>query len=50
MALANHLLAERRDAWQDGHRQKLPLSDRVYRCPCCGNTLDRDVNASLNIL
>ncbi len=33
-----------------GHRQKMPLSEREYRCPCCGITLDRDHNAALNIL
>jgi putative transposase len=33
-----------------GHRQKMPLSDRVYRCPCCGLEMDRDYNAALNIL
>jgi putative transposase len=33
-----------------GHRQKMPLADRVYRCPCCGGAWDRDHNAALNIL
>jgi putative transposase len=33
-----------------GHRQPLSLSDRTYICPCCGVVLDRDFNASLNIL
>ncbi len=33
-----------------GHRQKMPLSDRTYSCPCCGMEKDRDLNASLNIL
>jgi putative transposase len=33
-----------------GHRQVLSLSDRTYTCPCCGLVLDRDLNASLNIL
>jgi putative transposase len=33
-----------------GHRQVLSLSDRIYTCPCCGVVLDRDLNASLNIL
>jgi putative transposase len=33
-----------------GHRQPMPLSDRVYKCPCCKTELDRDLNASKNIL
>lgn len=33
-----------------GHRQKLTLADRIYSCPCCGLHIDRDLNASLNIL
>ncbi|HEU5378966.1 MAG TPA: transposase [Ktedonobacteraceae bacterium] len=32
-----------------GHRQKMPLSERVYHCPCCLLSLDRDLNASQNI-
>jgi putative transposase len=32
------------------HRQKMPLSERVYRCPCCELELDRDHNAAQNIL
>src|SRR5204863_6223778 len=31
------------------HRQKMPLSERVYHCPCCLLSLDRDLNAALNI-
>jgi putative transposase len=38
------------DCSQCGHRQHLSLSDRTYICPCCGVVLDRDFNASLNIL
>ena len=33
-----------------GNRQKLKLSDRVYHCPCCNLSLNRDVNAALNIM
>jgi putative transposase len=33
-----------------GHRQKIPLGERVFNCPCCLVQLDRDLNASLNIL
>ena len=32
-----------------GHRQKMPLEDRTYECPTCGSTMDRDVNAAINI-
>jgi len=33
-----------------GHRQKMPLQERVFCCPCCGLELDRDLNAALNLL
>jgi len=32
------------------HRQPMPLSERVYDCGGCGIKIDRDLNASLNIL
>jgi putative transposase len=32
------------------HRQKMPLSERMYHCPCCLLSIDRDLNASKNIL
>lgn len=28
---------------------KLSLSERVYKCDCCGQEIDRDYNASLNL-
>ena len=31
------------------HRQKMPLSSRVYHCPCCLLEIDRDLNAAMNI-
>jgi putative transposase len=33
-----------------GHRHKMTLADRTYRCNCCGLVIDRDHNAALNIL
>ena len=32
-----------------GHRQKMPLSVRIYKCPACGLELPRDVNAGRTI-
>lgn len=34
---------------QCGHRQKMPLSERIFDCPCCHVHLDRDLNAAFNI-
>src|SRR6266571_3824329 len=31
------------------HRQKMPLSERLYQCPRCLLSMDRDLNAALNI-
>ncbi|AOX00404.1 transposase [Moorena producens PAL-8-15-08-1] len=32
-----------------GNQQPMPLSQRVYSCDCCGNKIDRDWNASVNL-
>ena len=32
-----------------GNIQKMPLSQRTYNCPECGNLMDRDHNAAVNI-
>lgn len=31
------------------HRHKMPLKERVYKCPDCGHIEDRDLNAAKNI-
>lgn len=31
-------------------KPKLSLSERVYKCECCENEIDRDYNASLNLM
>ena len=33
-----------------GHKQDMPLSIRTYDCPNCGVSIDRDLNAAINIL
>jgi len=33
-----------------GHKQKISLSERVFRCQKCGREIDRDVNSARNIL
>ena len=33
-----------------GHRHAMPVSERVFRCPECKLEMDRDLNASKNIL
>ena len=39
------------DCYGCGHRKMdLTLADRVYYCLVCGMIIDRDLNASLNIL
>ena len=32
-----------------GNIQPIPLSQRTYKCPVCGNVIDRDHNAAINI-
>lgn len=29
--------------------EKLTLKDRIFNCPCCGQSIDRDTNAAINI-
>jgi len=38
------------DCSRCGQRRNVSLSERTFRCPCCGLELDRDHNAARNIL
>ena len=38
------------DCSRCGHRHEITLSTRVFHCQCCGLVINRDRNASLNIL
>ena len=31
-------------------KSNLKLSDRTFICECCGNVIDRDYNASINLM
>ncbi|WP_320415776.1 zinc ribbon domain-containing protein [Oxynema aestuarii] len=31
------------------HRQKMPLDKRQYDCPSCHASIDRDLNAAINV-
>ena len=33
-----------------GHKKYKNLSERIYKCRKCNNTLDRDFNSSINIM
>ena len=32
-----------------GSKKYMSLSDRIYKCPICGLSIDRDINAAINI-
>jgi putative transposase len=38
------------DCSRCGHRQKMALSNRMYKCRCCHLEINRDLNAALNLL
>lgn len=44
-----HLNAAQRRLARGTARATLSLSERIYRCPSCGTTLDRDMNAAINL-
>jgi len=47
---ANRWFPSSKTCYQCGYIKKdLNLSDRIYKCPCCGNVIDRDYQAALNL-
>lgn len=47
---ANKNFASTQTCSHCGERKKLSLGDRIYHCDYCGMTIDRDVNASINLM
>lgn len=51
LRIANRYFASSKKCSNCGHKVKdLKLSDRVFKCPKCGLVIDRDENASINLL
>lgn len=49
--LANKYFASSKICCNCGHKKKsLLLSDRIYTCEECGTTMDRDLNAAINLV
>ena len=50
LRLANKYFASSKICSVCGNKRKdLSLSDRAYVCPKCGNEIDRDLNANINL-
>lgn len=51
LRLADKYFASSKICCKCGNKKKhLTLNDRVYHCKSCGNTIDRDLNAAINLL
>ena len=49
--IKNKYFASSKTCCKCGNKKKhLTLNDRVYHCKSCGNTIDRDLNAAINLL
>ena len=49
--MANKYFASSKICYKCGNKKKnLTLNDRVYKCDHCGNEIDRDLNAAINLL
>ena len=51
LRMANKYFASSKICCECGNKKKnLTLNDRVYKCDHCGNEIDRDLNAAINLL
>ena len=51
LRIADKYFASSKKCSDCGHKVKdLKLTDRVFKCPNCGLIIDRDINASINLL
>ena len=51
LRMANKYFASSKICYKCGNKKKnLTLNDRVYKCDHCGNEIDRDLNAAINLL
>ena len=51
LRIADKYFASSKECSDCGNKVKyLKLSDRIFKCPNCGLVIDRDVNASINLL
>lgn len=50
LVIADRFFASSKTCSDCGHKvEKLSLSQRTFHCPCCGLSLDRDLNAAINL-
>lgn len=49
LVVANRWFASSQTCSCCGHKQKMPLKERVFNCEKCGLKIDRDLNAAINL-
>jgi putative transposase len=47
--LAGRFFPSTKRCWQSGNQKTLSLAGRVYSCEHCGQVIDRDLNAVINL-
>ncbi|WP_364416638.1 zinc ribbon domain-containing protein [Moorena sp. SIO3H5] len=49
MTLVDRWFPSSKTCHKCGHKQDMPLQERIYVCGGCGLIVDRDINAAINI-